>query len=259
MRIAFELIGSRKKAVAVIELPPGADGLKIARNIMARYKHVRSVIAKVSGRLDPYRLYRFKLIAGDPDTEVLHREHGYWIKVDPRLVYFSARESEERARIAAKVRAGERVLIMFSGSGPFAIAIARAQPDCDVVCVEINEHAFRYANENVRLNKLSGRITNYLGDVRDIVPGLGKFDRILMPLPERAWQFLDIAFRAALKGTTIHLYGISEQKIKFTDLEKLARAASSLAKIRFRIIGRRRVLPFAKRRWKVRLDLRILK
>lgn len=257
-RIAFDIIGSKQKAVAVVEIPEGADEATIARDIMTRYKHVKSVIAKESGRLDPYRLYNFRLVAGEPDTEVLHKEHGYVLKVDPQKVYFSPRESEERARIARKVKKGERVLVMFAGVGPYAIAIAKKQPKAEVVCVEINPKAVEYAEENVRLNKLQGRIKNYTGDVREVVPKIGKFDRILMPLPESAHIFLDVAFAASVKGATVHLYGISEHEKGFPDIEALAKSAAARSNRKIRITGRQKVLPYSPYKYKVRLDIKIL-
>ncbi|MBU5558050.1 MAG: class I SAM-dependent methyltransferase family protein [Candidatus Aenigmatarchaeota archaeon] len=258
MRIAFDIVGSREKAVAVVDMPEGSDEMAIAKEIMGRYKHVKSVIAKESGRQDPYRLYNFHIITGDQNTEVLHKEHGYILKLDPQKVYFSPREAEERARIAKKVKRGERVLVMFAGVGPYAIAIAKAQPKADIVCVEINPKAVEYADENVQLNKLVGRIKNYVGDVREVVPKIGKFNRIIMPLPESAHLFLDTAFAAAVKGAIIHLYGISEYQKGFPDLEALVKSAATNVGKKIRIIGRQKVLPFAPYRWKARIDIKVL-
>lgn len=255
-RIAFDIIGSKEKAVAVVEIPEGKDEQEIAKDILKRYKHIKSVIAKTSARIDPYRLYETKLIAGDPNTEVVHKEHGYLIALDPQKVYFSPREAEERARIAAKVKTGERVLVMFSGAGPYGIAIAKA--GAEVVCAEINSMAVEYADQNIVLNKLGGRMKNYPGDVRDTVKGLGKFDKIVMPLPENAHIFLGLAFDAVVKGGTIHLYGISEQKTRFTDLEQLVAAAAEHAGVKIKIIGRQKVLPYAPYKWRARLDIRVL-
>jgi tRNA (guanine37-N1)-methyltransferase len=258
MRIAFDIIGSKDKAVAVVEVSENADEAAIAKEVTSRYRHIKSVIAKESARIDPYRLYNFHLIAGEPDTEVIHKEHGYLIKLDPQKVYFSPRESEERGRIASKVKAKERVLVMFAGAGPYAIAIAKKQPKAEIVCVEINPKAVEYANENVRLNKLESRIRNYTGDVRKLAPNIGKFDRIIMPLPESAYLFLDVAFAAAVKGATVHLYGISEHEKGFPDIVELAKSAAAHSKKKIKITGRQKVLPFAPYRWKTRIDIRVL-
>ena len=48
-------------------------------------------------------------------------------------------------------------------------------------------------------------VRNNYGDVRDVVPKLKKkFDRILMPLPKSAEEFLDIALSASKKGMKLN-------------------------------------------------------
>ncbi|MGE0793582.1 MAG: hypothetical protein AB7V77_05385, partial [Candidatus Woesearchaeota archaeon] len=46
-----------------------------------------------------------------------------------------------------------------------------------------------------------------------------KFDRIVMPLPKTAEEFLDIALKASKKGTMIHLYGFYDED-KFEEAKK---------------------------------------
>jgi len=246
MRIPFDVIGSREKAVAIIEVPEGEERTA-ADEILGRYKHIKSVLAKQGGRQGTFRTCKYKLVAGSKNTEVVHRESGYLIRLDPQVVYFSPRESEERKRIAEMVRPGENVLVMFSGVGPFAIAIAKKQPKCSVVCMELNPKAVEYADKNVKLNKLTN-VRNYCMDAGKAAE-IGRFDRILMPLPETAFEFLDAARAAAKPGAVIHLYGISGQEEKFTDLQAKAKG--------FRVVGSQRVLPFAPRKYKVRLDLAV--
>ncbi len=99
MRIAYEIIGNRAKSVALI----GEDvknPKKAAKEIMKRNKHVRSVLQKLDKRQGKFRLHPCKLIAGSKNTEVLHKEYNYFIKVNPRKVYFSSKEGTERQRIA---------------------------------------------------------------------------------------------------------------------------------------------------------------
>ena len=66
---SFDIIGSRKKAVAIIEK---ADKLQ-ARQIMNKHKNVVSVLAKVSPRSGVYRTRKLKLIEGKRNTEVIHK------------------------------------------------------------------------------------------------------------------------------------------------------------------------------------------
>jgi tRNA (guanine37-N1)-methyltransferase len=248
----YDIIGSKEKAVAIIE----KGGKKLAEQIMRKHKNVKSVLKKISGRSGEFRLYKLRLILGDKNTEVFHREHGMIFKLDPRKVYFSPREATERQRIAELVKPKEKILVMFAGIAPFAIAIAKEKV-CEITCVEINPDACKYAEENITRNKLKGSVEIICGDIRKVWKKLEKFDRILMPLPESAWKFLKYAFRLARKGTIIHLYGISEEKNLFKDLEaKIAKEAEKEG-VRVKIITRQKVLPFAPRKWKVRIDLKV--
>jgi tRNA (guanine37-N1)-methyltransferase len=175
--------------------------------------------------------------------------------MDPKLMYFSPRESTERQRIADMVKPNEKVLVMFSGVGPFAIAIAKKQPTAEVVCVEINKKAVDFANENIELNR-TWNIRNYCADAHDSAK-LGTFNRIVMPLPETAYRFLPAAFKASKKGAVIHLYGISRQEGALDLIEKVNSAAKHY-NTKIRILGINRVLPYAPRTWKMRIDVRVL-
>ena len=86
----------------------------IAKDIMTKTKSVKSVLKKESAREGEFRTRKYKLLAGDKNTEVIHKEHGYSLKLDPQKTYFSVRESTERQRIADNMehqtrRIGDRV------------------------------------------------------------------------------------------------------------------------------------------------------
>ena len=48
--------------------------------------------------------------------------------------------------------------------------------------------------------------------MREVVSTLGTFDRIAMPLPHTAQDFLDVAVPACNAGATIHLYHFSSEE-----------------------------------------------
>ncbi len=254
MRIAYDVIGNKEKAVAIL----GANtknARKAAKDIMKRHKAVKSVIQKISDREGEYRLYQTKLLLGKKDTEVVHKEHNYLIRVDPQRVYFSPREGTERQRIAEMTKNGQRILIMFSGSGPYSIAIAKRHPENEIVNIDINLDAIVYAEKNVRMNHLRN-IKNICGDVRKI-RNIGKFDRIVMPLVETAKEFLDDAVLHSKKGTIIHLYGLSAKK-DFEDIEDEVQEIADSFNFKYKIVGKQDVLPYAPRVRKVRLDIKVL-
>ncbi len=250
-RIAYDLVGSEKKAVALI-WNNFKSNRKIAREIMKRHKAVKSVLKKISVRKGKFRLYRTRLVLGSKNTEVVHKEYGYFLKLDPRRVFFSPREGNERQKISRMIKRGEKVLVMFCGAAPYIIAIAKAKKAEKIVGIEINPIAVRYARENLRLNKISNADI-FLGDVRKFKGG--KFDRIVMPFIQ-AINYLDVAFAHSKKGTIIHLYGTSSLDMK--DFEETIKSIAKDLKVRLKIIGKEKVLPYAPRVLKVRFDLKVL-
>jgi len=266
MARGYDVIGSKDKAVAIIEVRDKDAGAGVekdlAKFIMSRNRHIVSVLKKESARKGEFRIREYSLVAGDEDTEVLHMENGYKLLVDPQKTYFSNRESTERMRIASQVQPGEFVMVMFAGVGPYAIAIAKAQPDVQkVVAVESNPEAVRYMEHNVRINKMSHKIVAVLGDVRDACePWYGQCDRIIMPLPLGAGEFLDIAAKCAKRGAIVHLYGWGNEAdgSVYAAVEKAIAEFAAKSGVRYEIVGRRKVLPYAPGRYKVCVEFKVL-
>jgi tRNA (guanine37-N1)-methyltransferase len=266
MARGYDVIGSKGKAIAIIEVRDGdaEAGLDkaIAERVMKSNKHIVSVLKKESAREGEFRMREYSLIAGDDNTEVLHMENGYKLLVDPQKAYFSNRESTERMRIASQVQPGEVVMVMFAGIGPYAIAIAKAQPNVEkVIAVEINSEAVRYMEHNIRINKLSHKIVPVQGDVRDMCePWYGKCDRVVMPLPLGAGGFLNVAAKCAKHGAVVHLYGWGNEAdgSLYAAVEKTIGEFAKMEGVKYEIIGRRRVLPYAPGRYKVCVEFKVL-
>jgi len=257
---SFDILGSRDGAVAVIEIPEELESYEkeIAEAIQAVHGNVRSVLSKDSGREGEYRLRSLRLIAGDPDTEVIHKESGCRFKLDPRVTYFSTRESTERERIVEMVQPCEDVLVMFSGVSPIAICVAKRHTDVTVTAVEINLEAHRYAVENVRLNKVAERVKPILGDVREVCPSLNKvFDRVLMPLPKGAHMFLDVAIPMVKLGGVLQFYHWAPEDDLFGKAQRLVIEAAEEAGRRAEFIGGEKVSLYSPRVYKVRVDMTI--
>jgi len=256
---SYDIIGSRQKAVAIVEIPPEVEHLKheIAEAIVKINKHVKTVLRKKSGRKGVYRTREYELLWGDPNTEVYHKEYGYIIKVDPTKAYFSPRESTERMRIASQVSPGEVIMYMFAGVGPFGIAIAKKQPLVKkIIAVEINPDAFKYLVENIKINKLEKVIEAYLGDVREVCPRwYGLCDRVLMPLPKGAHTFLDVALQCLKNsGGIVHFYHWSHESNLYSDAEKIIDEWCRKMGYDYKILSRRIVLPYAPRVYKICID-----
>ncbi|MGB9635516.1 MAG: class I SAM-dependent methyltransferase family protein, partial [Candidatus Micrarchaeia archaeon] len=121
----------------------------------------------------------------------------------------SQRLSHERGRIADLVKEGENILVLFGGVAPFAIVIAKKHRNVKVYSIEINPDAHMYALENVRLNKVEDRVFPVQGDVIEVLSDK-KFenwaDRIIMPLPWNAINFIPNIIHSARKGSMLHIY-----------------------------------------------------
>ena len=259
---SFEIIGSREAAVAIVEVPPELEPYEeeIGDAILRLHRNVKAVYRKLGGRIGEYRVRRLKLIAGEPLTEVVHKEHGYRLKLDVTKVYFSPREATERQRIASLVAPGECVMVMFAGIGPYAIAIAKKQPGvARVPAIELNPAAYCYMLENVEINRLRGKVEPILGDVRDRAPEwTGCCDRVVMPLPKGAHHFIAEALRVLKPGGgRVHFYHWEAEEELFTKgrrlFEEKARSLGYLAVEE----GHRIVSPYAPRVYKVVYDFHV--
>ncbi|MEM0324283.1 MAG: class I SAM-dependent methyltransferase family protein [Candidatus Aenigmatarchaeota archaeon] len=254
---SFDIIGNKEKAVAIIDWNEIYDRYKneIAKAIMELNKNVKSVLFKKTPRKGNLRLYEFEII-GDKNTEVIHKEYGYFLKLDPTKVYFSPRESTERQRIASKVRENEKILYLFSGIAPFAFAIFKKIKDVRIYCIEINKYAIKYAEENKKINKVENRLFNILCDVR-YLNLKEKFDRILVTLPISTENFLIKALEFAKENTVIHYYNWGKEDNLFEKALNDIEEATKLFNFNYEILEKIKVLPYAPKIYKVRIDFRV--
>lgn len=260
---SYDIIGSREKAVAIVEIQKSLGPIEkeIAESIMKLNKNVKSVLKKASSRKGELRLRDYELILGDENTEVIHKENGYILKLDPQKVYFSPREGTERMKIASQVKPGEKVMVMFSGICPFAISIAKFQQDVNkIYAVEINKVAHEYAIENVRINKVAHKVVLILGDVREKCKEYyGTFDRVIMPLPLGGENFLDIAINCLKKEGIIHFYTWGDEKDLFSNGIKIIEEECKKAGAEYEITEKRKVLPYKPRTFKVCITFKVRK
>ncbi|MHC1589696.1 MAG: class I SAM-dependent methyltransferase [Candidatus Hecatellaceae archaeon] len=205
-RSSLEIIGD----LAVVRLPPRLEPLggRLAEAIMQVHSNVKAVFSQASPVEGEFRLRRLRHLAGENRTETVHREHGYLFKTDIAQTYFSPRLQYERVRVARLVQPGETVVNMFAGVGCFSIVIARKAKPAKVYSVDLNPQAYRYMRENILLNRLVGVVKPILGDAKTVVEKLkGQADRVLMPLPAKAREYLPYALQALKpRGGWIHYY-----------------------------------------------------
>ncbi len=202
----------------------------IGETLLSAHPGVRTVCMKNGIHGGTYRTQKLKVIAGKRTKEADYFESGVKIRLHAEKVFFSPRLSSERLRIAKMVMPGERVLVMFSGCGPYQMVIGRAQKLCIVEGVELNAIGHKYAEINKELNRLSN-VINHLGDVRKVVPKLGAFDRVIMALPKDAPEFLDVGLPAVKKGGIVHLYSFAHEEEFALEAARIVEICKGLGRI----------------------------
>lgn len=174
---------------------------------------VKGVLRRTSEVAGEIRVPEWEVLAGE-STETIHREYGAEFLVDPTLAYFSPRLATERQRVIDQVEAGECVLDMFTGVGPYAIRAAMA--GATVVAVDINPDAVEYCRANAKRNDVEDRVTVIEADIADVADEYAAWaDRLIMNLPHRADRFLDEASVLAGDTCRLHFYDIQPEADPF--------------------------------------------
>ncbi|MHA1607202.1 MAG: class I SAM-dependent methyltransferase [Candidatus Freyarchaeota archaeon] len=204
----FEVVGDICVLRLRREVLPYAQ--RIGEALIRTVPGVRVVAVRTGATSGEERVAPLMVVAGEERTETVHREHGCLFRVDLSKVYFTPKLSFEHQRVALQVKPGETVFNMFSGVGGFSIPIAR-RVECRVYSVDVNPYAIRYLKENIALNRVEGRVIPVLGDAAEFTPP-APVDRVLMPLPAKAYDYLGHAVGTVKNGGVIHYYDVVVEK-----------------------------------------------
>ena len=240
---------------------------KAAKIILDKMPYVKVVLYQTTPVDGIYRVRKFKWLAGEKRTVTIHREYGCSFYTDVEKAYFSPRLSFERKRIADQVSAMEIVVNMFAGVGCYSILIAKFSKAAVIYSIDINPEAYLYMVRNCKLNNVGGRVVPLMGDAARFSNKLrDEADRVLMPLPSMAYDFLENAIEMLKpsKKTIIHFYDFQYGKSKEEALEKAhAKLEKHLRRIKrvkdFEIVFKRVVRGTGPHWWQCVLDVEILK
>jgi len=221
---SYDIVGD----IAIIRLKEKSFQFKeiIAEIILKIHKNVKTVLAQTSPVKGDFRTRKLEYVAGENKTVTIHREYGCLFSVDVKKCYFSPRLHYERMRITKYVSEGEVIVNMFAGVGCFSIVIAKNSNAEKIYSIDINPIAIKFMKENVRLNRVYGRVIPILGDSKEIILQklLGRAERILMPLPEKAYKYLPYALSALhSKEGWIHYYDFEHTRRCEDPVEKVKR------------------------------------
>lgn len=256
---AIDFIGD----IAIIEIPPELENHRklLGEAILEANKRVTTVLAKSSAVEGVFRVRKFEVIAGQGKTETVHKEHGSIYHVDVAKTFFSPRLSHEHNRVASQVNEGETVVDMFAGVGAFSILIAKKHENVRAYAIDVNPEAIKYLEKNIVANRVQGKVTPILGDVRKVVKKqlVGVADRVIMNLPEKAVEYVDVACQALKpEGGIMHYYEFAKApnpletaKVRLTEAVK--KANRNLSKVLFAKTVRA-TAPFE---WQIVVDAKI--
>ena len=205
IRKSFDVIGD----IVILEIPQELEKYKkIIGEAVLNFTKRKSVYYKKSKVQGITRTRELEYLAGIDNLETIHKEFGIRFKLNPSTVYFSPRLATERSRIVNEVKENEIIIDFFAGIGSFPISIAHVK-NALIYSVDINPEAFKYVNENIKLNKLVGEVIPIEGDINEVIKELPLADRILMNLPGTAKNFLDIAIEHLKPGGILNYYEFS--------------------------------------------------
>lgn len=197
---SFDIIGT----IAIIKIPETLTSKRklIADALLDEIRPVKSVFCQVSAIEGDYRLRKLELISGENSPITVYKEHGCTFNVDVINTYFSPRLSTERLRIAKLTEPNEVIVNMFGGVGTFSIIISRYNNSAKIYSIDSNPIAIDMCKQNIEINKLTGKVIPILGDAgHEIDKNLkGIATRVLMPLPEKARDFVDAAVSSLANG-----------------------------------------------------------
>lgn len=255
LNTAFDVVGE----IAIIEIDKELENKEkeIAETLLKTEKKVKTVAKKKGEHKGEFRIQDYKFLAGLDRFETVHKESGVTIELDIRKIYYSPRLVGERLRIASQIKKGESVLVMFSGVGIYPFVFARHSKASRILGVEINSDACFYASESLKLNKIKD-VELVCADVRDYFKDSKEkfdmsvnrkaisdhaqkpqvFDRIVMPLPRNAGDFLDVAVKLIKKKGIVHFY--------FFDKEDVLNDYSRLNELFFKHFKRFKILKVVK-------------
>jgi tRNA (guanine37-N1)-methyltransferase len=242
LKTSFDIIGD----IAIIEIPKELKKREklIGQTLLKILKNVKTVAAEAGEYTGKYRIQKLRIIAGEKRFETVHKESDVLFKLDISKCYFSPRLGTERLRIAKQVKKEEKILVAGSGIAPYPIILAKHSPAKEITAVEANPTAHKYAQQNIKLNKVSIKLIK--GDIRKVK--LGKFDRIISAIPHEGVKLAPVLEKFAKKGAILHIYDFAYE-------EKLLEPAKKLKKAKIlRIVKTQQV---GVRRYRICIDAKV--
>ena len=200
---AFDTIGD----IIIIDIPKEILIFQdaIGRALLSLFPAINTVYRKASAVSGVLRIRELEFLAGEKKCETVHHEHGIKIHVDVCNTYFSPRLGNEHNRVAKTVQKEDIIIDLFAGVGSFPLHIAKHNKST-IYAIDINKTAIQCLEKSIEINKLKGKIITINGDCKDFVTSLPKADRVIMNLPSKSIEYLDVACNVIKPGGIIYFY-----------------------------------------------------
>ena len=205
-------------------------------------KRARTALGKTGPTQGITREPSFEYLAGDKNTETIHKELGCSFKLDAAKLTFSPGNHFERKRMLDVVKEGEFIVDMFSCVGNLSLPIAVHNSPKQIIAAEINPLAFKYLEKNIELNKVSRSMKAIMGDNRLVLKEFeGKADRVISGYLHSDEEQIRQAVRLCSENSIFHHHeAITTKKEKQTEtMMDIKRLIESEGRVCKRMIHKR--------------------
>ena len=253
---SYDIIGN----IAIVKSEKKTKKQKLSQaKKLLKQPNIKTVIEKASNVKGRLRKIKTKHITGIKNLITTHKENNCQLKLNVETCYYSPRLSNDRKQIAKKIKKSDKVLVMFSGVGPYPIVFYKLAKPKQITSIEISRECNKYQKENIKLNKIpSNRIKIIPGDVKKkITKELGTFDVIMMARPNLKETFLKQALLASKKNTKIFYHGFCHKddlKNLKTQLEQVAKKL----KRKIKIIKTEKAGDIAPYKFRYRIEIKVM-
>jgi tRNA (guanine37-N1)-methyltransferase len=131
---------------------------------------VTTVINKIDdvGEENEFRTFRYEVLAGEDDLNVLISEEGCTFKFDYSKVYWNSRLNTEHRRLVAMFKEGEAVCDVMAGIGPFAVPAGKK--NIFVWANDLNPDSYASLQDAVKRNKVLDYVLPFNEDGMKFIP-----------------------------------------------------------------------------------------
>lgn len=138
----------------------------IAEVLMDKNPGVKTVINKIDdvGEENEFRTFKYEVLAGPDDLNVMISEENCTFKFDYSKVYWNSRLNTEHRRLVSLFKEGEAVCDVMAGIGPFAVPAGRK--GIFVWANDLNPDSFVSLQDAVKRNKVADYVRPFNEDGR---------------------------------------------------------------------------------------------